>query len=569
MTPSCAGCGGPLTAASSAGGLCASCLLATALADDAESPLDEEGSLAPGTVLGSFRIVRVLGRGGMATVYEARDDRLDRAVALKVLPPEFLHDPRFAERFEQEARIVAALEHPNIVPIHASAIDRGIPWMSMRLLTGGTIGTLLERGRLDAAAIVRLLRPVADALDYAHAHGVVHRDIKPTNILLDGTGGVCVGDFGLAHMLDAHSRMTRSGLLAGTPHYMAPEQALGKTPDHRCDIYSLAIVAYEMFVGVTPFTADSPVALLMKHANDSLPEPPDGVVPWRIMRAIHKGAEKDPADRWPSATAFVDALDAAVGDRRQLTRSGFIRSLQLTRRAGWMGAFAAAALAAAVGWVAIRGADAPVAGDPVPVDVAAPPPAATPAAPISSPASESTVPVEMPATSARRPPGNRNQPVSKSAGTQPAAPVTESAPPSVPPPGAPPGVVSSAPAPHVTASGDVPSRSTTDAQIPIPVGIVPARPLLADVVKAAARIRTVDPEYPQAALAAQLEGDVLLEAVVTPDGTVTTVSIVRSVHPLLDESARKAVMQYQYTPATRNGVPEPATVRMTVSFRLR
>lgn len=566
MTPSCAACGGALTAASSAGGLCASCLLATALVEDCESPLDEDGSLTPGTMLGSFRIVRVLGRGGMATVYEARDDRLDRAVALKVLPPEFLHEPRFAERFEQEARIVAALEHPNIVPIYASGIDEGIPWMSMRLLTGGTIGRLLERGRPDAGEIVRLLRSVADALDYAHAHGVVHRDIKPTNILLDGTDGVCVGDFGLAYMLDAHSRMTRSGLLAGTPHYMAPEQALGKTADHRCDIYSLAMVAYEMFVGVTPFTADSPVAILMKQVNDALPEPPDDVVPWRVMRAIHKGGEKDPDNRWPSATAFVDALEAAVGERRSRTRSGFIRSLQLTWRARWMGAFTGAALAAAVGWFAVRGADAPAPSDPVPVDLAAPP-TATQAAPISTPVQESTVPAAIPATPARRPQGNGNQSTSKSGAMQPIAPVTESA----PQPGTPPDVVSSAPAPapHVTAGGDVPSRSTTDAQIPVPAGIVPARPLVGDVVKAAARIRTVNPEYPQAALAAQLEGDVLLEAVVTPDGKITNVSIVRSVHPLLDESARKAVMRYEYTPATRNGVPEAATVRMTVSFRLR
>jgi serine/threonine-protein kinase len=514
-------------------------------------------------MLGSFRIVRVLGRGGMATVYEARDDRLDRAVALKVLPPEFLHDPRFADRFEQEARIVAALEHPNIVPIYASAIDSGIPWMSMRLLTGGTIGTLLERGRPDAREIVRLLRSVADALDYAHAQGVVHRDIKPTNILLGGTDGVCVGDFGLAYMLDAHSRMTRTGLLAGTPHYMAPEQALGKTADHRCDIYSLAMVAYEMFVGVTPFTADSPVAVLMKHVNDALPEPPDDVVPRRVMRAIHKGAEKDPAKRWPSATAFVDALEVAVAAPRGRPMSGFIRSIQLARRTQWMGPFAGAALAAAVGWFAVRGGDAPVPSAPVPVGVAAAA-TTTPVAPISTPAGEPAVPTEISATTGRRPQGSGNQTASKS-GAMPPIAVTESAPPPVP------DAVSAAPAPapHVTAGGDVPSRSTTDAQIPVPAGIVPARPLVTDVVKAAARVRTVNPEYPQAALAAQLEGDVLLEAVVTPEGKVANVSIVRSVHPLLDEAARTAVRRYEYTPASRNGVPEAATVRMTVSFRLR
>src|SRR5205809_1667086 len=150
---------------------------------DPDSPLDDEGSLttfAAGTMLGSFRIVRVLGRGGMATVYEARDGRLDRAIALKVLPPEFLHDVRFAERFEREARVVARLEHPNIVPIYASGIDDSTPWMSMRLLAGGNLAAIVA-GRPDAQDVIRILREVALALDYAHSHGIVHLDVKPTN----------------------------------------------------------------------------------------------------------------------------------------------------------------------------------------------------------------------------------------------------------------------------------------------------------------------------------------------------------------------------------------------------
>src|SRR5207249_3865858 len=178
---------------------------------------------------------------------------------------------------------------------------------------------------------------------YAHSHGVVHRDIKPTNILLDGADGVCVGDFGLAYMLEVSPRVTRSGLLAGTPQYMAPEQALGKAADHRCDIYSLAMVAYEMFAGMTPFTADSPVAILMKHVNDALPEPSERVVSRPVMRAIHKGAAKEPGARWPSATAFVDALEAAVGAQTQ------------RQRVRWMGAVGGAALTAAtVGWLVAR-----------------------------------------------------------------------------------------------------------------------------------------------------------------------------------------------------------------------
>ena len=251
----------------------------------------------------------------MATVYEAYDDRLERAIALKVLPPEFLHGGEFARRFEKEARVVAKLEHPNIVPIYASGIDEGIPWMSMRLLAGGNMGMLLRAGRPDSRKALHLLRSIADALDYAHARGVVHRDIKPTNILLDGAGGVCVGDFGLAQMLDGAPGLTRTGILTGTPHYMAPEQALGNPADQRSDIYSLGIVAYETFVGAIPFRADSPVAVLMKHVHEPLPAPPYGLVPPALMRAIETAAAKDPGDRWPSAGAFVTALGKAVDVR--------------------------------------------------------------------------------------------------------------------------------------------------------------------------------------------------------------------------------------------------------------
>jgi TonB family protein len=555
VTALCATCGSVLTPDASASGLCVACLFTTALADDPESPFDDGTALptfASGSMLGSFRIVKLLGRGGMGTVYEARDDRLDRAVALKVLPPEFLHDPRFAERFSQEARIVAALEHPNIVPIYASGIDNGIPWMSMRLLGGGTIGTLLEQGRPDARRIVQLLRAVADALDYAHARGVVHRDVKPTNILLDGADGVCVGDFGLAFMLDVGARMTGSGLLAGTPHYMAPEQALGQTADRRCDIYSLAIVAYEMFVGVTPFTGDSPLAVLMKHVNEPLPAAPEQLVARRVMRAIHKGAAKQPAERWPSATAFVDAVEAAIGARRNAAR------------APWVGAVAGAALAAlAIGWFADRNPSAPVQRDHVQFGVRTPPAAARVDPPLV-PTRQPVAP-DLRGASGQRTRANGAQERSKPGTTQTTAPMDAASPASVPL-----DAVSSLPAPssHVTAGGDVPSPTTADDDVRVP-GTVPSRPLVTEVVTPPARIRTVGSEYPQAALAAQLEGDVLLEAVVTAEGKVSEVSIVRSVHPLLDESARKAVLQYEYTPAKRNGVSQAATVRMTVSFRLR
>ena len=229
----------------------------------------------------------------MGAVYEAHDTRLDRAVALKVLPAEFLHDRTFGRRFETEARVIARLEHPNIVPIYASGIDSGVPWMSMRLLTGNSLSALLDRGPLAPIEAVRLLRDVAAALDYAHGLGVVHRDIKPANILLDRTGTACVADFGLAQMSGSTSGLTQTGMITGTPHYMAPEQALGRAFDHRCDIYSLGIVAYEMLVGTPPFSGPSPVAVLLQHAHEPLPPPPGPPSSSVWMDAIRKAAAKD------------------------------------------------------------------------------------------------------------------------------------------------------------------------------------------------------------------------------------------------------------------------------------
>lgn len=546
MTRLCAICGGALTSGTSAGGLCARCLLTSVLADDGDSDVVDSGArttFAAGTTIGSLRIVRTLGRGGMATVYEAHDARLDRAVALKVLPPEFLHDLTFAERFEQEARLAAALEHPNIVPIYASGIDHGIPWMSMRLLAGGTIGSLLEGGRPDVRRVVRLLRSVANALDYAHARGIVHRDIKPTNILLDGAGGACVGDFGLAYILEVSSRMTPAGLLAGTPEYMAPEQALGKAVDHRCDIYSLAVVAYEMFAGSPPFTAESPVGILLKQVNDTLPEPPEQLVPGPIMRAIHKGAAKEPADRWASATAFVDALEGAMGPQEHRTAHSRIQ---------WMTAVGVAiVVAATAGWLATRkpGSDAP--SNPIPSSVNAIPKAAEPT-PLLSPVREGTAPMTNSRALPRQSPQKEIEKVAPEALTTITTPITDVSPRTLTP------VAATSPAEAVT-----PARAVGDGDNP---GSVSAPPR--DIVTVPTRIRSASPKYPQAARAAQFEGDVLLEAIVSAAGKVTNVTIVRSVHPLLDDAARAAVLQYEYAPARRNGVPEPAAVRLTVSFRM-
>src|SRR5262249_34269093 len=217
----------------------------------------------------------------MASVYKAYEPALDRHVALKVLPTEFLSKAGFAARFEREARVVAKLEHPNIIPIFNYGIEprERIPWMAMRLIAGGSLSSLLKERRLPHDGIVALLKPVAEALQYAHANGVVHRDVKPHNMLLDGASRIYLADFGIARMVEGTSALTQAGLLIGTPQYMSPEQVEDRAIDHRSDIYALGIVAYEALVGTVPFFADTPLAVLMKQVSAPVPLPPPGVVP--------------------------------------------------------------------------------------------------------------------------------------------------------------------------------------------------------------------------------------------------------------------------------------------------
>ncbi|HSD27961.1 MAG TPA: protein kinase, partial [Vicinamibacteria bacterium] len=276
-------------------------------------------ALVAGSSAGPYRIVGPLGRGGMASVYRAYEPALDRYVALKVLPREFLHDPEFAERFKREAKAIARLEHPNIVPIYNYDIDEaeGIPWMALRLVAGGSLSQLLksELRPLPLARAIEILGGVAEALDHAHGKGIVHRDVKPQNVLLDEAGRVYLADFGIAKMVESSGGLTATGMITGTPQYMAPEQAMGGKIGPFTDVYALGIVAYEMFTGGVPFTADTPVAIAMKHVQEPLPLPPPDKVPEPILRAILKCTAKKPEDRWSSAGAFVRALEAGLEAR--------------------------------------------------------------------------------------------------------------------------------------------------------------------------------------------------------------------------------------------------------------
>jgi serine/threonine-protein kinase len=257
-----------------------------------------------------------IGRGGMGIVYRAKDRRLKRTVAIKVLPPELAFRSEIKSRFLREAETAAQLNHPNIVDIYSVDEAEGIVYFVMAYVAGDNLAKRLhDRGVLAPDETRRILREVADALAYAHERGVVHRDIKPDNILLDlGSGRPMVTDFGIARAITegGDSRLTATGMAIGTPAYMSPEQAAGEREiDGRSDLYSLGIVAYQMLVGEPPFVATSTPAMLVKHLSER-PTPlaqRRADVPEDLALAVMRCLEKDPASRHPSATALVAALD--------------------------------------------------------------------------------------------------------------------------------------------------------------------------------------------------------------------------------------------------------------------
>ncbi len=267
-----------------------------------------------GATLGAFRILHQIGEGGMAKVYKAYQPSMERYIALKVLPSHYAEDPQFIERFIREARTIAALEHRNILPVFDFGEQDGITYMAMRYVEGGTLKELLNKGRLTMHDILDLLVQICSALDYAHRRGVIHRDVKPSNVILDSEGAAYLMDFGIAKVLGKSGDLTATGAAIGTPAYMAPEQALGEKVDSRTDIYALGVVLYEMVVGRVPFQADTPMAVLMAHVREPLPLPRDfdASISEPVQAVIIKALAKNADDRYQTANELADAFRKAL-----------------------------------------------------------------------------------------------------------------------------------------------------------------------------------------------------------------------------------------------------------------
>ncbi len=273
-------------------------------------------NIQPGQNLGPYRIINQIGQGGMATVYKAYHAAMDRYVAIKVLPRQLAESPEFVGRFQQEARTIANLEHPHILPVHDYGESEGITYLVMRFLDAGTLKERLQGSAPSLAEIDRLFAQLADALAYAHDHGVVHRDLKPSNVLVDARGNLFLTDFGIAKLLEASPQFTSTGAMIGTPAYMSPEQAQGLKVDQRSDIYSLGIILYEMVTGRVPYEAETPLAVVLKHLNEPLPIPSSvkpGISP-AIERVILKALSKNVDDRFASVAEFQAAWRQAFSE---------------------------------------------------------------------------------------------------------------------------------------------------------------------------------------------------------------------------------------------------------------
>ncbi|MGB1287371.1 MAG: serine/threonine protein kinase, partial [Aggregatilineales bacterium] len=269
-----------------------------------------------GQTLGQYEVVETLGRGGMGTVYKGYQHSVDRYVAIKVLPPHPGLDEEFRQRFQLEARTIGSLQHPHILSLYDYGSQEDILYLVMAYADGGTLDDLIKDAPMPINRVESIIRQLAGALDYAHRREIVHRDIKPGNILFDSGGNVLLADFGIVKMLSGDGELTGTAVV-GTPAYMAPEQSQGMDIDGRVDVYALGIMAFQMLTGKQPYKSDNPMQLLIKHINDPIPSILDfnEDLPSGIVAVMKKVLAKNPDDRYQTATEFAEAFSTGIHQR--------------------------------------------------------------------------------------------------------------------------------------------------------------------------------------------------------------------------------------------------------------
>jgi serine/threonine-protein kinase len=266
-------------------------------------------------LIGRYEVKSEIARGGMATVYHAYDPRFERDVAIKVLPHTLLHDPQFRTRFEREAKTIALLEHPAIVPVYDFGEENGQPYIVMRHMSGGSLNDRLRQGPISLQETSQIITRLAPALDAAHSRHIIHRDLKPSNILFDQYGNAYLSDFGIARMSTSATATLTGESILGTPGYMSPEQVQGeKTIDGRSDIYALGVLVFQMLVGHTPYQADTPAKVMMMHLLQPVPNILEirADLPVGVSALIHQAMAKRPEDRYPSANDLAQCLEATL-----------------------------------------------------------------------------------------------------------------------------------------------------------------------------------------------------------------------------------------------------------------
>ena len=283
-------------------------------------PMLPRAELAPGTEIAGYRIEEVIGRGGMGIVYRAEHLHLGRMVALKLMPPAHANADEYRRRFVREARLAASINHPNVITVFDAGEADGRLYIAMEHVDGTDLRALLEeRGAaLERSETAGIVTALAKALDAAHAGGLVHRDVKPANVLL-AHGHTWLTDFGLTTHTAAGQALTNAGMVVGTPDYVAPEQIKGEKVDGRADVYALGCLVFQCLTGELPFEADSDIDVLRMHVEEPPPPPStfDPALPAAVDTVMARALAKDPRDRWPTASSFAAALRAALGFNRR------------------------------------------------------------------------------------------------------------------------------------------------------------------------------------------------------------------------------------------------------------